>query len=39
MSDVFIQRTNPIQQLKEFESKVGTTQGEPDPKKFSSLLN
>lgn len=39
MSDVFIQRTNPIQQLKEFESKVGTTPGEPDSKKFSSLLN
>ena len=39
MSEVFIQKTNPIQQLKEFESKVKTNPKESSSENFSSLLN
>ena len=39
MSEVFLQRTNPIQQLKEFESKLKSNPKETGSEKFTSLLN
>jgi flagellar hook-basal body complex protein FliE len=39
MSEVFIQKTNPIQQLKEFESKIKTETKNSESDSFSSLLD
>ena len=38
MNEVFLNRTNPIQQLKELESKMGSRTGESNADQFTSIL-
>ena len=39
MSEILIQKTNPIQQLQEFQSKVKTAPSQSETPKFASMLN
>jgi flagellar hook-basal body complex protein FliE len=39
MSELLIQKTNPIQQLKELESKLGSADRKPGNENFTSVLN